>query len=201
MRRIVHISLLSLGLAALTTAEAAAQPIRQMPGTRPLIAGAIKQQGQPQVPNSRRRPAASSVGFESTDFYPKNGYPKQLGDIYEFGTTNTGAAGMGGQAGQAGGQAGNTGNTGVQAAGSNGFQGNTGNQIGQNGGGTVFGGLFGGNGIGGGAGGALGGGNNTSNANGNFTGGGFAGMVPKGFGFAGTPETTTRVQPLHGLVR
>lgn len=201
MRRIVHISLLTLGLAALITADAAAQPIRQMPGTRPFIAGVIKQQGQPPVPNSRRRPAASSVGFESTDFYPKNGYPKQLGDYYELGSANAGAAGQGGQAG---GQAGNTGNTGVQAAGSMGFQGNTGNQIGQNGGGTIFGGLFGGNGIGGGAGGAggaLGGGNNTSNANGNFTGGGFAGMVPKGFGFAGTPETTTRVQPLHGLVR
>lgn len=170
-----------LALVCLLPEAAFAQPLRQLPGVRPFMAGQIAGQ---QPPNSRRRPAASSVGMESTDFYPKNGYPKQLGDFYESGTAN--ASGAAGTAGAAG----NTGNTGVQSAGSMGFQGNTGNQIGQNAGGTILGGLFG-NGQGGG----------TSNFRGpGITGGGFSGMVPKGFGFGGSPDVRQEWNsPLRGV--
>jgi hypothetical protein len=192
MRRFFPISLLALGLLAYTHTEAAAQPLRQVPGARPFLAHA-KQITPPQVPNRRRRPAASQVGFESTDFYIKNGYPKQLGDFFEQGSTVNGNTGNTGQAGQA--AAGNTGNTGVQSSGSQGFQGNTGNQIGNQGGGTIFGGLFGGNNFNAGNGGALGG-NPSSNSS--FTGGGFSGAVPKGFGFAGTPDLPFH-RPMHGV--
>jgi len=166
-------SLTALTLSCLIPQAAQAQPSRQLPGTRPFLVGMMPQQGAPL--NPRVRPAASSVGVESTDFYGKRGYPKQLGDFYEGSTGASGtAAATGGAAG------GNTGIQGVQSAGSSGFQGNTGNQIGQNGGGTVLGGLFGG---GGGAGGGIQG----FSAPGNFTGGAFAGINPKGFGFGGTP--------------
>ncbi|HQR09022.1 MAG TPA: hypothetical protein PLN21_19525 [Gemmatales bacterium] len=148
-----------------------AQPLRQLPGTRPFLAGMMPQQAPPL--NTRVRPAASSVGVESTDFYGKRGYPKQLGDFYEA------ASGASGTAAATGG------NQGLQSAGSSGFQGNTGNQIGQNGGGTVLGGLFGGGG--GGAGGGAGGGGGFTTP-GSFTGGGFTGISPKGFGFGGTPQ-------------
>ena len=146
-----------------------AQPMRQWPGVRPHLTM------MQTPPNSRTRPASSMVGLESTDFYGKRGYPKQLGDNVE-------ALNTGGATGAAGGAAGNNGNTGVQSAGSSGFQGNTGNQIGQNGGGTILGGIFGfsnnmGNGFGG---------NRTPSPG--MTGGGFTGMVPKGFGFGGTPQ-------------
>ena len=163
---------------------AQAQPSRQLPGARPFLASMM------QPPNSRVRPAPSQVGVESTDFYGKRGYPKQLGDAVETASTGAGAAGMAGAA------AGNTGNTGVQSAGSGGFQGNTGNQIGQQGGGTILGGVFGftnqtgGNGFGG----------NQSPSRG-MTGGGFSGMVPKGFGFGGTPDLSNSWStPLHGGV-
>jgi len=147
-----------------------AQPIRQLPGARPFLVGMLPQ--QPPL-NPRVRPAASQVGVESTDFYGKRGYPKQLGDFYE-------AASAGANGTAAGGLNGNTGNAGAQAAGSAGFQGNTGNQIGQNGGGTVLGGLFGGGGAGGGGGIGFA-------KPGSITGGGFTGVSPKGFGFGGTP--------------
>ncbi len=160
-----------------------AQPSRQLPGARPFLVGMMQS-----PPNSRVRPAASQVGLESTDFYGKRGYPKQLGDVVEALNTGGAAAGMGG------GVAGNTGNTGVQSAGSSGFQGNTGNQIGQQGGGTILGGVFGfsnnngGNGFGG-----------NRSPSGGMTGGGFSGMVPKGFGFGGTPDLSkTWNSPLHG---
>lgn len=160
-------SLTALTLSWLLPNLAHAQPLRQMPGTRPFLAGMLPQQGAPL--NTRVRPAASSVGVESTDFYGKRGYPKQLGDFFEGSTGASGAV-----------AGGNNGIQGVQAAGSSGFQGNTGNQIGQNGGGTVLGGLFGG---GGGAGGGIQG----FSAPSSFTGGAFAGVNPKGFGFGGTP--------------
>ena len=154
---------------------AQAQPSRQMPGGRVFLPG------NPNIPtippNSRTRTAASQVGLESTDFYPKNGYPKVLGDAVETGTAS--ASGAGGQAG------GNNGVTGVQAAGSGGFQGNTGNQIGQQGGGTILGGVFGLNMPQGG----IGFGDQIRGTMGvGMTGGGFSGMVPKGFGFGGTPD-------------
>ncbi|MBL8825117.1 MAG: hypothetical protein JNJ77_21190 [Planctomycetia bacterium] len=174
--------------------DATAQPMRQLPGVRPFLAGQLPQQGQP---NSRTRPAPNSVGLESTDFYPKNGYPKQLGDAIELGAAMAGGAG-----GAAGGVAGNNGNTGVQAAGSMGFQGNTGNQIGQNTGGTILGGLFGGGGgVGGGTGFRTGNQNSGSASGFGFTGGGFTGAVPKGFGFGGSPQTPDWKMPLHGVVR
>lgn len=164
---------------------AQAQPSRQMPGAR----GFLMQQNPP---NSRTRPAASQVGIESTDFYGKRGYPRQIGDFYDL-PSNTGGNAAAGQAGVAG----NNGNVGVQATGSAGFQGNTGNQIGQNGGGTILGGLFGvtnnlgGNGFGG----------NQGPSNG-LTGGGFSGMVPKGFGFGGTPDISRSwLTPLSGGVQ
>ncbi len=162
-------SLTALTLSWLIPNVARAQPIRQLPGTRPFLAGMMPQQGTPL--NPRVRPAASSVGVESTDFYSKRGYPKQLGDFYESASGASGTAAASG---------GNNGVQGVQAAGSSGFQGNTGNQIGQNGGGTVLGGLFGG---GAGAGGGAAGFKTPSG----ITGGGFTGIVPKGFGFGGTP--------------
>lgn len=171
-----------------------AQPMRQLPGVRPFLAGQLPQQRQP---NSRVRPAASQVGLESTDFYIKNGYPKQLGDFVESGAALAGGA--------AGGVGGNGGNAGVQAAGSMGFQGNTGNQIGQNAGGTVLGGLFGGGGVGGGFAGATGfrqGNQIGGSASGlGFTGGGFSGAVPKGFGFGGSSHSPDGKMPLHGVVR
>lgn len=162
-------SLTALTLCCAIPNLAQAQPMRQLPGTRPFLVGMVPQQGAPL--NPRVRPAASSVGVESTDFYGKRGYPKQLGDFFEQ------ASGASGTAAATGG---NNGNQGVQSSGSAGFQGNTGNQIGQNGGGTVLGGLFGG---GGGAGGGIQG----FSAPGSFTGGAFAGINPKGFGFGGTP--------------
>lgn len=186
MGSIRWMSLTTLCLGWLTPEMAQAQPSRQLPGVRPHLSM------MQNPPNSRTRPAASQVGLESTDFYGKKGYPKQLGDNVE--ALNTGGAAA---AGNAGGAAGNTGNTGVQAAGSGGFQGNTGNQIGQNGGGTILGGIFGfsnnnaGNGFGG----------NKSPNNG-MTGGGFTGLVPKGFGFGGTPELSNGwAAPLHGGIR
>jgi hypothetical protein len=189
--RIRHLFIVAMALACFT-ADVYAQPIRQMPGSRPFLPGAPLM--PPANPNTRTRPAASAVGLESTDFYPKNGYPKQLGDAVEAGS-NQGASAAGGAAGGAGG-----GVSGVQAAGSGGFQGNTGNQIGQQGGGTVFGGLFGGNNT-------LNGGNQQGlnppmdpiRANAGFTGGGFSGMVPKGFGFGGTPDLSKSwTTPLTG---
>ncbi len=163
-------SLAALSLSWLIPTIGHAQPIRQMPGTRPFLVGMLPQQGPPL--NTRVRPAASQVGVESTDFYGKRGYPKQLGDAVETASMGASASGM-----AAGGVAGNTG---VQSSGSAGFQGNTGNQIGQNGGGTILGGLFGGGATGAGAAGF-------SNS-GNVTGGGFSGLSPKGFGFGGTPH-------------
>lgn len=156
-----------LCLATILASNTQAQPIRQLPGSRPFLAGMLPQS----PPNSRVRPAASQVGLESTDFYIKKGYPKQLGDAVE-----AGAAGGNVGGGLAGGAAGNTGNTGVQSAGSGGFQGNAGTQIGA---GSLFGGSF----LGGG-GGQAGFGNMGSNG---FTGGGLVGLSPKGFGFGGTP--------------
>lgn len=158
-------SLTAITLSWLIPTIAQAQPSRQLPGTRPFLVGMVPQQAAPL--NTRVRPAASMVGVESTDFYGKRGYPKQLGDFYEQ------ASGASGNAAATGA---NGGNQGVQSAGSSGFQGNTGNQIGQNGGGTILGGLFGG-----------GGGAAGFKTSGGITGGGFTGINPKGFGFGGTP--------------
>ncbi len=189
--RIRHLFLLALAIACIP-ADAFAQPIRQMPGSRPFLPGLPLM--PPANPNSRVRAAASATGVESTDFYPKNGYPKVLGDSVESGSSQTGggAAAVGGGAGG--------GVQGVQAAGSGGFQGNTGNQIGQQGGGTVFGGLFGGNNaISGGSVNGLNPPVDPIRANAGFTGGGFSGMVPKGFGFGGTPDLSKSwTTPLSG---
>src|SRR5436190_12675225 len=69
--------------------RAAAQPSRQLPGVAPLMKMAPQQPpggaGAGQIPNQRRRHAASQVGFETTDFYPKRGYPRFLGDAVEAG--------------------------------------------------------------------------------------------------------------------
>jgi hypothetical protein len=156
---------------------ARAQPSRQMPGGRVFLPGGPNT--IPGPPNSRTRAAANAIGLESTDFYPKNGYPKVLGDAVETGAQT----GISGNAGGQGG--GNNGVTGVQAAGNGGFQGNTGNQIGQQGGGTILGGVFGLNLPNGG----IGFGDQIRGTMGvGMTGGGFSGMVPKGFGFGGTPD-------------
>jgi hypothetical protein len=172
---------------------AQAQPNRQFPGGRVFLPGSPIT--PPGVPNSRTRPAANQVGLESTDFYPKNGYPKVLGDAVEQGSTSGGQTGG---AATAGGAAGNNGVSGVQAAGSGGFQGNSGNQIGQNGGGTILGGVFGFSQL---PQGGIGFGDQLRNTMGvGMTGGGFSGMVPKGFGFGGTPDWTRSWthQPLSG---
>lgn len=172
-----------LSIVFLVPALAQAQPGRQIPGTRPHLPGSPPA-NFPEA-NSRTRPANSQVGLESTDFYGKKGYPRVLGDTIEAATSGAGGAAAAGISG---------GNTGVQAAGSGGFQGNTGNQIGQNGGGTILGGIFGfsnnvGNGFGG----------NPTTAAG-LTGGGFTGMVPKGFGFGGTPNYSPALTPpLSGI--
>lgn len=181
--------LMALGVALLLPEPTQAQPARQMPGTRPFLP--TYPPFNPPPANSRVRAAASQVGQESTDFYPKNGYPKVLGDAVESGSSSGQAGGIGG--------GGNMGVSGVQAAGSGGFQGNTGNQIGNMGGGTVLGGLFGvvqnqtgGNGF------NQGSYDPARNAMG-FTGGGFTGMVPKGFGFGGTPDLDRSwLSPLSG---
>jgi hypothetical protein len=176
------INLAAVSLVILVPACVLAQPSRQIPGTRPYLPGSPPINGSD--PNSRVRPAANQVGLESTDFYGKKGYPRVLGDSVE--TTTTGGSAAAGVGGNNGG-----GNTGVQSSGSGGFQGNSGNQIGNQGGGTVLGGLFG---VANNAGGnALGG-------QSSVTGGAFTGMVPKGFGFGGTPDfTRTWTTPLSGI--
>ncbi|HQR09505.1 MAG TPA: hypothetical protein PLN21_21965 [Gemmatales bacterium] len=171
MTRLMGLLLTTAAWCALAPETAFAQPSRNMPGTRPYLPGSPPINPSPL--NPRTRAAADAVGVESTDFYGKKGYPRVLGDAVETQVTGGSAA------------AGNNGVSGVQAAGSSGFQGNTGNQIGQNGGGTVLGGLFGG---GGGGGGGAGGGGGGFSLSGQYTGGAFTGMVPKGFGFGGTPE-------------
>jgi hypothetical protein len=177
MRRFGWMGMTAFGLVFLATSIASAQPSRQFPGSRPYLPGRPPVNFPP--PNDRIKPAASQTGFSSADFYAKNGYPKVLGDAVEQGST---------QGGQAGGQAGG-------AAGGGGFQGNIGNQIGSNSGGTIFGGIFGGGGGGGGA------GFNVNPPGGGFTGGGFSGVVPKGFGFGGTPDiTSSSTNPLRGGV-
>ena len=110
-----------------------AQPNRQLPGTRPHLPGSPPA-NFPEA-NSRTRAAESGVGLESTDFYGKKGYPRVLGDSVVTSASGANGASSAGVSG---------GNTGVQSSGSGGFQGNSGNQIGQQGGGTVLGGVFGG---------------------------------------------------------
>ncbi len=181
MKTLRCLGLAMLSMVVLMPERASAQPMRQMPGARPFLA--VMQN----PPNSRVRQAANMVGLESTDFYGKKGYPRVLGDAVEAASTGGNSTGMAGNTGLSG----STGNMGVQSSGSAGFQGNTGNQIGQNGGGTVLGGIFGvvnntgGNGLGGAS-------------SGSITNGGFTGMVPKGFGFGGTPSTETYT-PLNGV--
>lgn len=176
MKRLISLILTVAVWVGLAPEEARAQPSRQMPGTRPYLPGSPPINPTPL--NPRTRAAASAVGVESTDFYGKKGYPRVLGDAVESQTTG-GASASGG----------NNGVSGVQAAGSSGFQGNTGNQIGQNGGGTVLGGLFGGGG----------GGTSGFTPGGQFTGGAFTGMAPKGFGFGGTPEfSRSYTTPMNG---
>lgn len=184
MKRLIGLILTAAVWAGVTPEAAQAQPVRSMPGTRPYLPGSPPINPAPL--NPRTRAAASAVGVESTDFYGKKGYPKVLGDAVESQTTGGASAASAGAAGA------NTGVSGVQAAGSSGFQGNTGNQIGQNGGGTVLGGLFGGgknpNGF-----------NNGDLSSNGFSGGAFTGMVPKGFGFGGTPEfSRSWTSPFNG---
>jgi hypothetical protein len=163
--------LVASGLLLVSYGAVAAQPARQSP----VLGQFMKQTPPPPPANQRVRPAPNQVGFETTDFYPKQGYPRFLGDAVD---AAQGSA-QGGQMGQSG-QVGTIGQFGQFGGG---FQGNIGNQIGQQSGGTIFGGIFGGGGGGGSRAGGL------VNATGGFTGGGFTGgMMPKGFGFGGTPE-------------
>ena len=172
----------SLALVLFVPEVASAQPIRQMPGSRPFLPGAPLT--PPGVPNSRTRPAASAVGVESTDFYTKNGYPKQLGDAVEAGSAQA---------------------AGAQTAGGGGGIGGAGGGIAGAGGGVGGGGGGIGGGIGGGGGGLIGSNNfpPSSGITGNgVTGGGFSGLVPKGFGFGGTPNLYhSWTSPLHGSSR
>ena len=182
MTRMIGLILIVAAVVALAPERVQAQPSRQMPGTRPYLPGA------PPITaaalNPRTQAAPSQTGVQSTDFYGKRGYPKVLGDAVE--TQSSGGAGGGAAA--AGGSAG------VQSSGSGGFQGNSGNQIGQQGGGTVLGGLFGGFRDGNGANGF-----NGQPTSGSLTGGAFTGMAPKGFGFGGTPDSSNSwTSPLHG---
>lgn len=188
MTRFIGLILTASAWLALAPESAQAQPSRQLPGTRPYLPGSPPINQAPL--NPRTRAAASATGLESTDFYGKKGYPKVVGDAIESQTTG-GASGGSATAGISGG---NTGVSGVQASGSSGFQGNTGNQIGQNGGGTVLGGLFGGSSA------NMGGnGFNAGQITSGATGGAFTGMVPKGFGFGGTPDySRSWTTPLHG---
>jgi hypothetical protein len=132
-------------------------------------------------PNSRVKPSPNQIGNQSVDVYAKNGYPKMLGDAVEQGSATGGGsttAGISGQSGFGGGAAG-------------GILG--GQQAGQALGG-ISGGI-GGGGIGGGGGGLTGGGL----INRGITGGGFTGgLMPKGFGFGGTPDFTKTWAPLNG---
>jgi hypothetical protein len=182
-------TLLALAIWSLFALESAsAQPARQMPA----LGQFLKQTPPPPPANQRVRPAANQIGFTSTDFYPKQGYPRFLGDAVDA-AQGTGQSGMTGASGQMG-QTGQTGQFG------GGFQGNIGNQIGQNSGGTIFGGLFGGGGGGAGGGGMAGGGLLPGRSAG-ISGGGFTGgMVMKGFGFGGTPDLSSSSNaPLHGF--
>lgn len=142
-----------------------AQPSRNMPGTRPYLPGSPPINPTPL--NPRTRSAASAVGVESTDFYGKKGYPRVLGDAVESQTTG-GAAG------------------GASAAGSltGGLSGGAAGGLSGGGGLTGGGGLSGG---GGGGGGGTGFFINPTPFGTGITGGGFTGLVPKGFGFGGLP--------------
>jgi hypothetical protein len=188
MTRTIGFILTVAAVVALAPERVQAQPSRQMPGTRPFLPGSPPINPTPL--NPRTTPAASQVGVQSTDFYGKRGYPKVLGDSVETQST-------GGASAASAGVSGSGGVSGVQSSGSGGFQGNTGNQIGQNGGGTVLGGLFGGFRDGNaGANGFNGAGQPNS---GSLTGGAFTGMAPKGFGFGGTPDFSHFwASPLHG---
>jgi len=153
-----------------------AQPVRQMPGTRPYLPGSPPIN---QVPlNPRTRAAANAIGVESTDFYGKKGYPKQLGDASESQTTGGAASGVSAAGGLSGGVSSTGGLSGLSG-----------------GGGGLSGGLSGGGGLGGGGGGGV---NRNGFSNG-ITGGGFSGLVPKGFGFGGTPAFD--YSSLHGNSR
>lgn len=153
---------LTLALSALFPALALAQPTRQMPGSRPFLPGTPRYQVP--EPNSRTKAAASATGLESTDFYPKNGYPKVLGDAVEAGSASGGAAG-GGSAGLSGG-----GSAGV-----------TGGSLGSGGGGSLGGGSLGGGGTGTFS-------FSQPGSGVSITGGAFSGVIPKGFGFGGVPD-------------
>lgn len=186
MKRLIGLILTVAVWMVLAPEVALGQPVRSMPGTRPYLPGSPPINQTPL--NPRTRAAASAYGVESTDFYGKKGYPRVLGDAVESQSSGTSSGGS-----SAAGT--NTGVSGVQSAGSSGFQGNTGNQIGQNGGGTVLGGLFGG----GGTGRDPNGFNNGQLSTSGFAGGGFTGLVPKGFGFGGTSEySRSWTTPLHG---
>ena len=187
MSRLIGLILTAVSVVVFAPERAQAQPSRQMPGTRPYLPGVPPINSAPL--NPRTTPAASQVGVQSTDFYGKRGYPKVLGDSVE--TQSSGGSAASGTTGTSGGV------SGVQAAGSSGFQGNSGNQIGQQGGGTILGGLFGGGGFRDGNAGANGFNGQPSQG---LTGGAFTGMAPKGFGFGGTPDySRSWTSPLHGV--
>jgi hypothetical protein len=129
-------------------------------------------------PNSRVKPSPNQVGNQSIDLYAKNGYPKMLGDAVEQGSVTGGAT---------------TGVTGGTLGGTSGVAG----QSGSFGGGALGGSISGGGafGTGGGGGGLTGGGLiNRGISGGGFTGG----LMPKGFGFGGTPDFTRTWAPLNG---
>jgi hypothetical protein len=173
MRRLTWFGLLALGVLLVWGSDAQAQPSRQMPGSRHPIATSPPRTFPD--PNTRTRPAASQIGFQSADVYAKPGYPKFLGDAVETGASQTGGAAIAGGGGAIAGGAGGIG--GIAGGGTLGIAGGAG------GGGTAgFLRPSRGDGFGG------------------FTGGGFSGIVPKGFGFGGTPDLThSSLNPLHGV--
>jgi len=176
MHRLVIVSLVAVWILSLGIETASAQPSGRTPPLTPYFPPSTKANFPD--PNSRVRPAANQVGNQSVDIYAKNGYPKMLGDAVEQGSA-TGGSTTTGTAGVAGG----------------GFGGGAlGGSI--SGGGGAFGSISGGGIGGGGGGGGLTGGGFVNRG---ITGGGFTGgLMPKGFGFGGTPDFTKNWEPLGG---
>ena len=143
-----------------------AQPVRSMPGTRPYLPGSPPINQTPL--NPRTRAAASAYGVESTDFYGKKGYPRVLGDAVETQTTGTSSGGSS-AAGISGGSTGSLGG-GISGGSTGSLSG------GLSGTGSLAGGSFRNNPL-------------SGPISSGITGGGFTGLVPKGFGFGGLPTT------------
>lgn len=168
MKKFAWLGIASLVVLALPEVSFA-QPSRQLPGTRPYLPGSPPINQAPL--NPRTRAAASATGLESTDFYGKKGYPKVVGDAVESQTTG----------GASGGSISASGGTLAGSASSGSISGSAS--------GTSAGGISGSLTGGGTAIGGFGFGNASGSANPGITGGGFSGLVPKGFGFGGVPAS------------